>query len=167
MHVHINIQRGPYICAICVYVYRRGNRRIWHFQFCSHCRVVEVIQSHGEHVTVYNRDSRNPHCRACVREKSPVTPLDTRGRIFIGSHIVSYANAISALTSHFFHLVGQKMLNLNSLTAPRYRSGLFTMRMCMSHYTCITLYINLVMYSVICNLIFRTRLLVSRFIYQN
>jgi len=140
MHVHINIQRGPYICAICIYVYRRGNRRIWHFQFCSHCRIVEVIQSHGEHVTVYNRNSRNPHCRACVREKSPVTLVGTRGRIFIGSHVVPYANAWQTRSplsdfTFFFHLVGQKMLNLNSLTAPRYRYGLFTMRMCVSHYT--------------------------------
>lgn len=86
-HVYVNIQRGPYICAVYIYVYRRGNRRIWHFQFCSHCRVVEVIQSHGEHATVYNRDSRNPHCRACARERSPVTFVGTRGRIFIGSHV--------------------------------------------------------------------------------
>lgn len=87
-HVHVNIQRGSYIYAIYrdiyiyIYIYRRGNRRIWHFQFCSHCRVVEVIQSHGEHVTVYDRDSRNPHCRECARERSPVTLVDTRGRIF-------------------------------------------------------------------------------------
>lgn len=50
--------------------------------------VVEVIQSHREHVAVYDRDSRNPHCRACARERSPVALVDTRGRIFIGSHVL-------------------------------------------------------------------------------
>lgn len=72
------------------HIYRRGNRRIWHFQFCSHCRVVEVIQSHGEHVAMYDRDSRNPHCRACARERSPVSPA-RGGWIFIGSHVFCVA----------------------------------------------------------------------------
>lgn len=44
-------------------------------------RVVEVIQSHGEHVAVYDRDSRNPHCRACARERSSGVDF------YRGSHI--------------------------------------------------------------------------------
>lgn len=87
--MRVNIRRGPYICAyiyaytyIYIYVYTdRGNRRIRHFQFCSHCRVVEVIQSHGENtllctiairgirivVYVHAREIGAPRARARAR----------------------------------------------------------------------------------------------------
>lgn len=57
----VPLSKPPCISTTCTYtckhiagtvyahIYNLGSRRIWHFQFCSHCRVVEVIQSHGEH----------------------------------------------------------------------------------------------------------------------